>query len=171
MTQLKDEGGSPWLGDVRVRPYGITDGPRLRRMSGRLSTHSLYSRFFAGTPHIPDTYVRHLDRLDHWDREALVALVDDDIVGIAEYVRAPADPHRAELAVLVTDPWQRHGVGRLLVGCLALTAARRGITAFDAGVLPGNRPALSAIRTAWPLVRPWHEDGSAHFRLPLGAPA
>jgi GNAT superfamily N-acetyltransferase len=171
MEQLNGESDSPRLSDVRVRPYGITDGPRLRRMSGRLSTHSLYSRFFTGTPRIPDTYVRHLDGLDHWDHEALVALVDDDIVGVAEYVRDPADPRRAELAVLVADPWQRHGVGRLLVGCLARTASWRGITAFEAGVLPGNRQALSAIRTAWPLARPWHEDGSARFRLPLGIPA
>lgn len=171
MTQLNDEGDSLHLSDVRVRPYGVTDGPRLRRMSARLSTRSLYSRFFTGTPRIPDNYVRHLDGLDHWNHEALVALLDDDIVGVAEYVRDPADPRCAELAVLVTDPWQRHGVGRLLVGCLARTAAWRGITAFDAGVMFGNRQAISAIRTAWPKARPWHEDGAARFRLPLGVPA
>lgn len=172
MTQLNDEGDSLHLSDVRVRPYGVTDGPRLRRMSARLSTRSLYSRFFTGTPRIPDNYVRHLDGLDHWNHEALVALLDDDIVGVAEYVRDPADPRRAELAVLVTDPWQRHGVARLLVGCLARTAARRGITAFDAGVLPDNLRALAAIQTAWPTVRGRHdEDGSARFRLPLGMPA
>ncbi len=171
MTQLNGEGDHLRLEDVRVRPYGITDAPRLRRMSARLSTASLFTRFFTGTPYIPETYVRRLDRLDHWNHEALAALLDDDIVGIAEYVRDRADPHRAELAVLVTDPWQHHGVGRLLVGCLARMAARRGITAFGADVLLENRAALSAVHTGWPLARPSYEDGSAIFRLPLAPTA
>lgn len=165
MTQLNEESVRPDL--VRVRPYGITDGPRLRRMSGRLSTHSLYSRFFTGTPHLPETYLRRLAALDHWDHEALVALAGDDVVGIAEYVRDRTDPHRAELGVLVADSWQRHGVARLLVLSLARVAALRGVTAFSAGILPGNVPALEAIRYGWPLARPRHEDGTALFSLPV----
>ncbi|ACY95810.1 GCN5-related N-acetyltransferase [Thermomonospora curvata DSM 43183] len=169
MTQLISESRTLELSDLRVRPYGITDAPRLRRMSDRLSERSLYFRFFIGTPRIPEIYVRHLDRLDHWDHEALVALADYDMVGVAEYIRDPADRTRAELAVLVADPWQHRGVGRLLIGALAHTAVRRGITAFDAGVLPGNDPALAAIRSLWPQARPRYEDGSARFRLPLAA--
>lgn len=97
------------LDDVRIRPYGRTDRDRVRRMSDRLSSASLYTRFFSGTPRIPEHYVRLLDTLDHWDREALVALADGEIAGIAEYARNAAQPGRADLAVLVTDPWQRRG--------------------------------------------------------------
>lgn len=161
----------PSINDVRIRPYGIADAGRLRRMSAALSTHSLFSRFFTGTPEIPELYVRALHALDHWNHEALVALHDDDMVGIAEYVRDRREPHRAELAVLVADPWQRQGLARLLVTFLAQAAEWRGITEFDAGVLPGNRGALSAVRSGWPQARPRHVDGAAQFRLPLPMPS
>src|SRR5690606_17396780 len=54
------------LDAVRIRPYGVTDQERVRRMSGRLSPASLYTRFFSGTPRLPEHYVGLLERLDHW---------------------------------------------------------------------------------------------------------
>lgn len=156
--------------DVRIRPYGIGDDERLRGMSGRLSGESLYTRFFSGTPAIPEMYVRSLYRLDHWDREAMVALLDGQMLGIAEYIRDRAEPWRAEIAVLIADPWQRRGLARRMVGFLAQLAERRGITEFDADVVLANRIAMSAIRTGWPGVRPSSEGGSAHYRLPLPLP-
>ncbi|GGP97946.1 GNAT superfamily N-acetyltransferase [Actinomadura coerulea] len=159
------------LDDVRIRPYGVTDRDRVRRMSDRLSAASLYTRFFSGTPRLPDHYIRHLEGLDHWDREALVALDGDEILGIAEYVRDTARAWRADLAVLVADPWQRRGLGRVLVGCLSELAGRRGITEFDADVVLTNRQALMFVRSGWPAARSSTDGGSAHFRLPLPVPA
>lgn len=157
--------------DVRIRPYGIMDRERVRRMSERLSAASLYTRFFSGTPRIPDHYLGLLDGLDHWDREALVALDGDEIVGIAEYVRHRTQPWRADIAALISDPWQRHGVGSVLVGCLAELAGRRGITEFDADVVLTNQGAVHFVRRGWPSARSTRDGGAAHFRLPLPAPA
>src|SRR5512139_1629765 len=53
----------------------------------------------------------------------------------------------AELAVLICDPWQRHGLARLLVGCLIPVAARRGITGFRAEVMTDNAGATRAVRS------------------------
>ncbi|MBW8481979.1 GNAT family N-acetyltransferase [Actinomadura parmotrematis] len=160
------------LRDVRIRPYGSGDAARLRAMSAAVSGESLYTRFFGGTPAIPESYVRALAGLDHWDREALAALVDGDMVGIAEYFRDGADPARAECAVLVADPWQRHGLGGLLVRLLAGLAERRGIAAFDATVIIDNRGALGAIRSGWPAAARASLDGNAaRYRLPLPVPA
>ncbi|WP_396448444.1 GNAT family N-acetyltransferase [Actinomadura sp.] len=166
MKQL-DVRGAAHIDDVRIRPYGITDGPRVRRMSERLSAASLYTRFFSGTPRIPDHYVGLLDRLDHWDRDALVGLDGDEIAGIAEYIRAPARPWRADVAVLVTDPWQHQGLGSTLVGYLAQLAARRGITEFDADVILTNRQGLQFVHRGWPSARATPDGGAAHFTLPL----
>ncbi|GAA3930355.1 hypothetical protein GCM10023085_09660 [Actinomadura viridis] len=170
MTKLKVARPPATLGDVRFRPFGITDAERLRRMSERLSKNSLYFRFWSGTPHVPDVYVSALGRLDHWDREAMVALLDDEMIGVAEYVRDRERPWRADLAVLVSDPWQRHGVGHRLVAYLASLAGRRGITGFEADVILENRRALLWIAAGWPTARSSRADGAAHFTLPLPFP-
>jgi GNAT superfamily N-acetyltransferase len=161
----------PALDDLRIRPYGITDHDRVHRMSDRLSAASLYTRFFSGTPRLPDHYVGLLDGLDHWDRDALVALDGDDIVGIAEYVRGKKRPWRADIAVLVADPWQRQGLGSVLVGCLSELAGRRGITEFDADVILTNRPALRFVHHGWPAARSTTDGGSAHFHVHLATMA
>lgn len=169
MEQLDGRGGR--VDDVRIRPYGTADRDRVLRMSARLSAASLYTRFFSGTPRIPDHYLGLLDGLDHWDRDALVALDRDEIVGIAEYVRHRERPSRADVAVLVCDPWQRHGLGSVLIGCLAELAGRRGVTEFDADVVLANRGAVLFLRRGWPSARSTRDGGSAHFRLPLPMPA
>jgi hypothetical protein len=167
-----DEGPSTGagLGDVRIRPYGIADADRLRRMSARLSGQSLYTRFWSGVPCIPEAYVRRMATLDHWDREAVVALLDGEMLGIAEYVRNPARPYLADLAALVADPWQQRGLGRLLVACLAPLAQRRGITEFGAEIILENRRAMRAVSGGWPDARSAHRDGAAHYNLPLPIP-
>ncbi|GAA4238811.1 hypothetical protein GCM10022254_56330 [Actinomadura meridiana] len=157
--------------DLRFRPYGIADRVSVLRMSDRLSADSLYTRFFAGTPRLPRHYVALLDGLDHWDREAMVALDRDEIAGIAEYVRHPGRPWRAGLAVLVTDRWQRRGVGTALVVYLAELAARRGITEFDADVVLTNKGAVRFVRRGWPAARSTRDGASTHFRLPLPSTA
>ncbi|MFD0683664.1 GNAT family N-acetyltransferase [Actinomadura fibrosa] len=161
----------PALEDVRIRPYGVTDRERLGRMAEHLSKASLYTRFFSGTPRLPDHWVGTLENLDHWDREALVALLAGEVIGVAEYIRDVRRPARADIAVLIADPWQRRGLGSRLVAYLAELAGRRGVTEFDADVILGNREAILAIRSNWPAVRSSSADGAAHFRLPLPMPA
>lgn len=161
--------GAARIEDVRIRPYGMTDHDRVRRMSDRLSAASLYTRFFSGTPRLPEHYYGMLAGLDHWNRDALVALDGDDIVGIAEYARDKKQPWRADIAVLVTDPWQRRGLGSALVGCLSELAGRRGVTEFDADVVLDNRAALRFVHHGWPAARAVSDGGAAHFRLPLDA--
>lgn len=168
MTQLDARGGR--ADDVRIRPYGHGDRERVRGMSERLSAASLYTRFFSGTPRIPDHYLRLLDRVDHWDRDALVALHGDEIVGVAEYVRDAGRPWRADVAVLVCDPWQRHGLGSALVRYLSRLAERRGVTEFDADVVLTNRGAALFLRRGWPAARSVPDGGSARYRLPLPMP-
>jgi GNAT superfamily N-acetyltransferase len=173
MTQLNaatEPRNGTWLRDVRVRPFGIGDVERLRRMSAHLSPQSLYTRYWSGAPYIPDYHVRAMTSLDHWDREAVVALLDGEMIGIAEYVRDAARPDRADLAVLVADPWQRRGLGRLLIACLAQLAERRRIGKFDADIILENRRATQAVLGGWPDARSTLKDGAAHFSLPLPIP-
>ncbi|MGH9246862.1 MAG: GNAT family N-acetyltransferase [Acidimicrobiales bacterium] len=135
---------------ISLRPLERADRDRLADMLGRLSPMSRYRRFFTPLPRLPASLVKHMAEVDHDRHEAIAALVGDDIIGIAEYVRSRDHPAEAEIAVTVEDGWQRHGVARLLTTELGRTAARRGIVRFVADVLAENRPAISMIHRLAP---------------------
>ena len=99
---------------------------------------------------LPDETVRRLLTVDHDLREAVVAVVGGEVVGVARYDRAPEDPSTAEVAVLVEDAWQGAGVGRQLLAGLRDLAARRGVRTFTATVQPDNQPVLGLLRRLLP---------------------
>ncbi|MEV5750098.1 GNAT family N-acetyltransferase [Actinoallomurus sp. NPDC052308] len=151
---------------IGVRPYEAGDREDVLGM--RLSARSLYLRFFAGTPRLPSFYAEALSRVDHWDRAALVAVADTEVVGIAEYARDATLPGLADLAVLVADPWQRRGVARRLVTDLTGLARARGIAELRADVLVENHAARAAIGNVWPhAVAARGDEGGLIYRIPL----
>lgn len=79
---------------------------------------------------------------DHHDRLSLIALVDGEIMGQAMYARLASDDG-AEVAIVVWDGWQRHGIGSLHLSRLADEALCGGIAALTGVVLPEN----GAMRT------------------------
>src|SRR3712207_7587471 len=123
---------------VDTRPVRPDDGPRFCRLWGRLSPETVYRRFHAPLRRPPAGALPHLVAVDHDLREALVAVVGDEVVGVARYDRSPTDPGTAEVAVVVEDGWQGVGVGRQLLRELAETAARRGVRTLTATVQADN---------------------------------
>jgi GNAT superfamily N-acetyltransferase len=59
---------------------------------------------------------------------------------VARFVRDRRRPENAEIAVIVTDAWQGHGVGSALLSRLADRARAEGVTRFTGLMLSGNRP-------------------------------
>jgi len=110
----------------------------------------VYRRFHAPVHRLPDETVRRLVTVDHDLREAIVAVVGGEVVGVARYDRPVGDPSTAEVAVLVEDAWQRAGVGRQLLAALTDLAARRGVRTVTATVQPDNRPVLGLVRRLLP---------------------
>jgi GNAT superfamily N-acetyltransferase len=155
--------------EVSVRPVSPGDGGRLRRMFSRLSGRSIYQRFHIPYPRVPEWAVALFADVDGDQGEALVALVGDEIVGHALYVRSDHG-HDAEMAVLVEDGWQSGGLGRLLVWELARSAAGRGIETFCGEVLGENQRALGLLTAVFPGTRYAMRDGVYHVRMPLRAP-
>ncbi len=82
--------------------------------------------------------------MDGRTHAALVASPVDHpewIIGVARYVRDPQRPERAEVAVVVGDPYQRHGLGTALGLALADVARANGIERFTATMLGDNAAA------------------------------
>ena len=90
---------------VTTRPVQPTDRRLFYRLWPRLSPETVYRRFHAPVHRLPDEAVR-LVTVDHDQREAVVAVVGGEVVGVARYDRLPTDPSTAEFAVLVEDAWQ-----------------------------------------------------------------
>jgi hypothetical protein len=69
-----------------------------------------YARFLAGVKRLDDRTRSQLAQVDHWDHEALTAVMAGGaIAGISRYIRLP-EPKTAEVAVAVTDRWRGRGL-------------------------------------------------------------
>ena len=129
-----------------VRPIEASDVELLRRMFYRLSAETVYKRFFRPIVEPSPSVLRHLCDVDHDRRDALVAVdAAGEIVAVARYDRL-GDSDEAEVAVVVEDRWQGHGIGARLVTKLGRLAESRGLQVFTATMLGDNRAAAKLLR-------------------------
>lgn len=130
---------------IVIRPLRPVDGPALVEGAAHLSARSSYRRFLGTAPAMGHRTVKYLTDVDHHDHEALVAYepATGEGVGIARFVRDPARPGCAEIAMTVADDWQGRGVGTVLLDALAARARDEGVTTFTGLVLADNAPMLA----------------------------
>ena len=141
-----------------------SDTEKLRAMLARSSTETIYRRFHTPFPEVPGWMVSLMLDADHHDKEALVAVAEEKVVGHAMYVRLGDDG--AEMAIVVEDSWQSKGVGKSLLLELEERAGLRGIDTFTGEVLGHNRPMLG-LASMFPGTEYATEDGVYHVRMPL----
>jgi GNAT superfamily N-acetyltransferase len=154
-----------------VRPLADDDRVRLQRMFLRLSPRTVHRRFFTLLAQLDGPVLERLVAVDHERHEALVAAVGDEIVALVSYHRQADDPSVADIAVLVEDGWQHHGLGRRLVRQLTRLARQRGVMQFHADVLADNDQAIGLIRRTRRAGGPraTFEGGELAYDLPLTA--
>lgn len=152
--------GRPGLASLEA-----SDGEAMTRLFYRLSAESVYRRFFSPISK-PDQLRAAVARLDHHDREAVAAVEGGEVVGVAQYSRAPGSRH-AELAVVVADEWQRQGLGTRLVAALAERALAEGIDAFAVDIQGDNFGALRLFKRVAPRVRLAFSAGIGEAVIPL----
>jgi GNAT superfamily N-acetyltransferase len=151
---------------VSIRDLSAADGPALRAMFDRLSAETIYGRFHAPYPRVPEPMLAHL--MGYADGRSVVAVAGPDIVGHAMY--AGGSGGEAEMAVVVEDGWQSMGIGKLLLAGLALRAAGRGVEAFTAVALGENRRVLALVDAVFAGARHTLKYGSYEMSMPLGGP-
>jgi GNAT superfamily N-acetyltransferase len=153
---------------VSIQVATPRDGESLRRMFSRVSSETIYRRFLIPYPEVPERTIALMLDVDHNDKEFLVAIAEEEIIGHAMYARF-GDGTEAEMAIIVEDGWQSKGVGKLLLSELAERAGLRGIELFTGEVLGTNRRMLGLAAmfagTGYTI-----EDGLYHVRMPLRTP-
>ncbi len=129
---------------VHLRPIHPGDAPALVAFHARLSSDSVYRRYFSFHPELSETEVTWLTTVDYVDRLALVVVVDDALVAVGRYYRLPGT-ETAEVAFLVADEFQHRGLGMLLLKDLATAARRHAITTFVAETQASNRDMMGVF--------------------------
>lgn len=165
------------LGDgtrVVLRFIRPEDAAELRRGFHALSPESRYRRFLTGAAELTDEKLRYLTDTDGVNHVAVVAVTDSlDLkselgLGVARFVRLPAEPEVAEAAVTVVDDMQGKGIGRLLLVLLGKVARDRGVRTIRAEVLASNTPVREILREVGAVVR--SDDGvTLAVDIPLDA--
>ncbi len=149
---------------VRIRPIRPEDGDRLVAFHNRQSPESIYLRFFSARPRLSPRDVERFTHVDYTDRLAFVAILGEDLIGVARYDREPDKPI-AEVAFFTDDLHHGRGLATLLLEYLAAAARERGINRFTATTLPQNRKMLGVFKQAGFDVSTRFNDGVIDVRL------
>ena len=150
---------------VYIRIATPSDGEKLLSMFARASSETIYKRFHIPYPEVPEWMVDLMLGTDHHDKESLVAVAEEKIVGHSLYVRF-GDDTEAEMAIIVEDRWQSMGVGKALLSELEERARLRGIDTFTGEVLATNR-AMLGLAAMFAGTHYKIEDSVYHVRMPL----
>jgi GNAT superfamily N-acetyltransferase len=129
---------------VAMRP---ADAQRLVRFHRTLSSDTTYLRFFSVHPELSSDELYRFTHVDHRDREAVVAVVAGEIVGVARFDRLDAGTD-AEVAFVIADSWQGRGLGTILFDHLARRARGVGVERFVAQALSHNGRMLAVFHHA-----------------------
>jgi acetyltransferase len=134
-----------------MRDAQCEDWEALRQMYLGLTDRTRYLYFCAGVP-ANEAWAERFATLGQADGQvsyALVATVDDAVVGLARFDRG-ADGQSAEIGLLLADEWQSRGLGRVVLNRLTDEARRRAIGVFTGHALWENRRILRLVRSAFP---------------------
>ena len=155
--------------EVVVRGLAPTDRDGIASFLRGLSTESMYKRFFS-LPRVDDRLLDLVAWADHRCQESIVALVGGDVVGLASYERCQCEDGAADVAIVVGDAWQHHGLGSVLMRVLSGVAHRRGIERFTASMLADNRTVVDFVHRQAPTARLCFDGGGElSMDLPLSS--
>ena len=149
--------------DFVVRPIAPTDAAELIRAHDALSDETRRLRFFSPHPKLTEVEAAHFTNLDHVDREAFIVLVHDQIIAVGRYDRIA--PDAAEVAFVVGDDWQSHGIATMLLDRLAERALEVGITRFEADTFGENQAMLAVFRHWAPERKVTIDSGILHVDM------
>jgi GNAT superfamily N-acetyltransferase len=152
----------------RLRPIRSDDGQKLVAFHDHLSDRSSYLRFFSVHPHLSPKEVERFTHVDYENRLALVAELDRRLIGVGRFDRRP-QRDEAEVAFVVADDYQHHGIGSLLLDELATAASDRGISTFVADTLHENHPMLDVFFHSGFDVTSHCDVGTVSLRFPLAS--
>lgn len=160
---------------IHVRAIRADDEERLRAFHRRLSPDAIMFRFFHILPELPAQDAEHFTHVDYEDRMALLATTgtgeterSEEILGVVRYDRI--GDTTAEVAFVVADAWQGHGIATSLLHLLASYARSKGFTTFVAITLGSNARMIEVLRNSGFPLTVRYSEGTLEGRLDIRQP-
>jgi len=151
---------------ITIRPAGPADELPVRQLHEAMSPDNLYSRFFSMSRTAAEQEARRVCREPGPDHGALLALLGDQLVGVASYEPA-GGPQAAEIALAVADGMHGRGVATLLLEHLVSLARARGVTVLTAEALTANRAVLQVLGDAGLALQQKFDGGVLELSMPI----
>ena len=149
---------------VVVRPIRPADAPALVGLREAVSP-GMHQHVLLAGPAFSLQAAARFSEVDYDARMAFVALVSDELVGLASYDRPDARVPAAEASFVVAGDRQGHGVTTLLFESLAEYARTRGIVRFTAEVRAQNTALLELFAATG--LRCTRRNGPATVRVEI----
>jgi len=158
---------------VTVRAIRPDDRDRVAGAFSNLERESVYTRLFRYKETLTEEDLKGITDVDF---ENVVALVmtkgegaDETIIGGGRYFAfsAPGGLRNAEVAFIVEEDYHGLGIAGRIMGHLTGIARDKGIAAFEADVLPGNKAMLKVFAKSGLPVKETRDDDVVHVTIPL----
>jgi acetyltransferase len=138
---------------ILLRPLRGDDARKLETVFRKLSPESRYCRFLTCKISLSPSELEYFTNCDGVNHLALGAFLTDfrggelELVAVGRYVRDTNGFAFAEVAIVVADAWQQHGIGKLLFAAFAAGAWQAGIRYWKAVFLVYNRALQRLLET------------------------
>jgi len=158
---------------VTIRPIRPDDAPHLQVTFKRLSSQTVYLRFFETLKQLSDKQAKYFANVDYQERMALVAEIEDagkdSIIAVARYdMLGDSEPGAAESAIVVRDDYQNRGLGTIIMIRLLHYAREHGVASFLATIHMSNTRIMNFVkRSGFPFERKMIEPGIIQVRVIL----
>ncbi len=149
--------------NVVIRPIRPEDADLEQTFTRQLSDESKYFRYMSSIHELTPEMLIRFTQIDYHNEMSLIAVTEDTHheveLGVARYVTNP-DKKSCEFALVVSDQWQRQGIGHKLMHSLMEIARDRGLERMEGEVLSNNVKMLELMRSLYFTITTSPEDSS-----------
>jgi len=157
-------------GELLIRPIRPDDEDKIKGMFYSFSEQTKYLRYHGTLKSMPHNKLQVFCNVDYDSEMALVVsrgrAGHEELIGVGRYMTNPGK-RSAEMAFVVSDAWQRKGIGSYLFKRLVEIGRQAGIRQFNADVLPENSGMLKIFHRSGLNTETQTEEGVVRVTMKL----
>ena len=158
---------------IRIRAIQPSDSNGIAQAFEGMDAESIYTRFFHPKARLSQQELQVATEVDFDEIVALVATLPtgemESIIGGGRYlvIDPHATPRRAEIAFMVEPTHRGLGIAGCLLRYLTRLAREKGVSHFEADVLPRNKAMLAVFAGCGLPMHSTEREGVVHIALAL----